>query len=121
MSTGQKAERLCSLAGKLTSLLHSFEILLDPTPYEESLARSSHVFAFAFELRAPEGQDKDSWSDKDVANRLQAEMIFNESQGVQTGDDYLGCLSLCRQASQDIVMQMRKTMAARLATSEQSE
>lgn len=80
-----------------------FEILLDPTPYEESLAKSSHIFAFAFEKLVNPNTDE-SYS----------EMIYNDSQGTQSGLDYQNCLSLCREASQNIVNLMRDTMAQRL-------
>ncbi|PWN32152.1 uncharacterized protein FA14DRAFT_162387 [Meira miltonrushii] len=78
-----------------------FEILLDPTPYEESLAKSSHVFAFAFEKLANQSD-------------FHSGLIYNDSQGTQSGADYLNCLSLCREASQNIVKLMRDTMARRL-------
>lgn len=81
---------------------NEFEILLDPTPYEESLAKSCHVFAFAFERLAEPSIESYS------------ELIFNDSQGVQNGSDHLNCLSLCKEASRNIVNLMRDTMAQRL-------
>lgn len=91
-----------------------FEILLDPTPYEESLAKSTHIFAFAFEKLSNSSTStpqSDSYS----------EMIYNDSQGLQSGSDYQNCLSLCREASQNIVNLMRDTMSQRLLGDQQKE
>jgi exosome complex component RRP46 len=89
---------------------NDFEVLLDPSPYEESVARSTHVFAFAFELLATaDDRQKDNF-----APRLDAKLIYNESAGDQREDDYFDCLSLCREACKQIVVQMRQHVSATL-------
>jgi hypothetical protein len=84
-----------------TPFHHSFEVLLDPSPYEESLSKSQHTFAFAFTREVS-------------TNKLESSLVYNDSRGAHTGKDYLDVLKLCREASIRILDTIRTSAAQQL-------
>ncbi|UZJ57053.1 hypothetical protein CBS101457_006373 [Exobasidium rhododendri] len=78
-----------------------FEVLLDPSPYEESLSKSQHVFAFAF-TRVVE------------TDTYESSLVYNESRGAHSGRDYLDVMKLCREASKEILKSIRASASQQL-------
>lgn len=84
-----------------TLYYNSFEVLLDPSPYEESLAKSQHIFAFAFVRDAN-------------TNTLESSLVYNESRGSHSGKDYLDVMGLCREASKMVLETIRANTSNQL-------
>lgn len=75
-------------------------MLLDPSAYEESLAKSQHVFAFAFTRDTRTGA-------------LESSLIYNQSRGFHSSKNYLAVMNQCREASKKIVGTIRDAFAGR--------
>lgn len=73
---------------------YRLEILLDPSPYEESLSKSQHVFAFAFNRDV-------------ISGSVDSTLVYNESRGSCSSHDYLDVMKLCREAAKTILEAIR--------------
>jgi ribonuclease PH len=78
-----------------------FEVLLDPSSYEESLSKSQHVFAFAFSRDLTTGS-------------VDGTLVYNDSRGSHSREDYQDVMSLCREASKNILETVRASISQSL-------
>lgn len=85
----------------MTTYTASFEVLLDPSSYEESLSKSQHIFAFAFTRDLTTGS-------------VDGTLVYNDSRGSHTSKDYRDVLSLCREASKNIFETVRSRISQNL-------
>ncbi|KAJ9053495.1 exosome non-catalytic core subunit rrp46 [Entomophthora muscae] len=83
---------LSSMLGAVScSISDQGTILLDPTTEEISSATSVHTFVFSSE----------------VAKQDQAEIVFNESVGVYTFEQYSECFRMCLNAAKETISFLR--------------
>ncbi|KAF9105744.1 Exosome component 5 [Mortierella sp. AM989] len=88
---------LKSILGSVTCIIDSQtnQILLDPTNEELALAKSTHVFVF---------DNKTSISDMDVDSTESSlgAVLFSDSTGLFTEDEYFECVNVCFKAAQAV-------------------
>ncbi|RUP50164.1 ribosomal protein S5 domain 2-type protein [Jimgerdemannia flammicorona] len=88
-----------ALVGSVTCMVgkEDGEILMDPTMEELSRARSIHTFAFDSASRTSVMMDENGG--KGTSGGV---VLYSESTGDFTEDEYFGCMSLCQQATHKV-------------------
>ena len=95
---------LKSILGSVTCIIdaQTNQILLDPTAEELSQAKSTHVFVFdnttSIHVKEETGMDMD----QDSAASSQAAVLFSDSTGLFTEQEYFECAHACFKAAQAV-------------------
>ncbi|KAF9915792.1 Exosome component 5 [Lobosporangium transversale] len=97
---------LKSILGSVTCMIdaQSSEILLDPTTEELSRARSTHVFVFdnKSSVQSEQGKMNVDTDDQEAGTSSLAAVLFSDSTGMFTEQEYFECAHFCFKASQAV-------------------
>ncbi|KAF9171506.1 Exosome component 5 [Mortierella sp. AD011] len=95
---------LKSILGSVTCIIDSKtnQILLDPTTEELVLAKSTHVFVFDNKTSVPSTQQENDNMDQDNADSALGAVLFSDSTGLFTEEEYFECAQVCFKATQAV-------------------
>ncbi|KAI1293283.1 Exosome component 5 [Mortierella claussenii] len=95
---------LKSILGSVTCIIdaQSNEILLDPTTEELAQARSTHVFVFDNKASIPLSSKQDKGDIDMEGHDATAAVLFSDSTGLFTEDEYFECANVCFKAGQAV-------------------
>ncbi|KAG0364238.1 ribosomal protein S5 domain 2-type protein [Gamsiella multidivaricata] len=101
---------LKSILGSVTCIIdaQSNQILLDPTTEELAQAKSTHVYVFDNKTSIP------SKESMDVDRNNEAGILFSDSTGLFTEEEYLECANVCFKAAQAVHGFIRTAVSKKL-------
>ncbi|KAF9364222.1 Exosome component 5 [Mortierella sp. NVP85] len=105
---------LRSILGSVTCIIDSRtnQILLDPTTEELTNAKSTHVFVF--DNKAPTTTTEDITMDGDSGRLDQSGILFSDSTGLFTEEEFFECANACFSAAQTVHGFIRTAVSKKL-------
>ncbi|CAO1620379.1 unnamed protein product [Sympodiomycopsis kandeliae] len=90
-------------------------IVVDPSPLEESVAISTHVFGFAIfgsKVDTSKSSEDEKDDSEDTDSKAEAKLAFIQSNGEVDWQVYKRCLALARHAAKDVRRNIRRALEA---------